>query len=247
VIVPYQFSDGRFYHPLPPEMVDRRATFDTKGRNMKSILTTTLIAASLLTSAAYASSANSASTAPASSASTVGSSLAGDGFYFKPYVGADYQYSSYSYKNGGDQDFSDTFSGGDVHIGARVHKYLGFEASYFDTAKGNKSNIDGSGINTSTKFQGESLDAMGYLPLASSKAELIGLVGVNHTKGSISATNGVLAASDAGSKTFAEFGGGAQYWITDNLNARLLERYEDINHDGVNSAWVTSVGVNWQF
>lgn len=189
---------------------------------MKSILTTTLIAASLLTSAAYASPANSASTAPASPASTAGSSLASDGFFFKPYVGADYQYSSFSYQNGGDQDFADTFSGGDVHIGARVHKYLGFEASYFDSAKGNKDNIQGSGINTSTKFQGESLDAMGYLPLASSKAELIGLVGVNHTKGSISAT-GVVTGTEAGSKTFAEFGGGAQYWITDNVNARLLD------------------------
>jgi opacity protein-like surface antigen len=213
---------------------------------MKPLLTTAIIAASLLTSAAYAAPAKSTPAASSDSMSSAGSSMGDNGFFFKPYVGADYQYSRYSYKNGVDQFFSDSFSGGDVHIGARVHKYLGFEASYFDTAKGNKTNIQGSGINTSTKFQGESLDAMGYLPLASSKAELIGLVGVNHTKGSISAT-GALNGSSAGNKTFAEFGGGAQYWITDNLNARLLERYEDISHDDVNSAWVTSVGLNWQF
>jgi len=214
---------------------------------MKPILTTAIIAVSLFASAAYAAPAKSTPAASSDSTSSAGSSMASDGFFFKPYVGADYQYSSLSYKNGADKDFSDTFSGGDVHVGARVHKYLGFEASYFDTAKGNKTNVNGSGVNTSTKYEGESLDAMGYLPLASSKAELIGLVGVNHSKADISATNGVLSARAGGSKTFAEFGGGAQYWLNDNANVRLLERYEDISHNDVSSGWVTSIGVNWQF
>ena len=70
-------------------------------------------------------------------------------------------------------------------------------------------------------------------------------VGMNHT------TSIAFAVVDTyngnASKTFAEFGGGAQYWINDNLSARILERYADISGNVINSAWTTSAGLNWQF
>src|ERR1700693_2037350 len=70
-------------------------------------------------------------------------------FFFKPYVGADYQYTSVNFKNvpgtayNYGSFFADSCSGGDVHIGARVHKNLGFELGYSDTLSESKSSILG--------------------------------------------------------------------------------------------------------
>ena len=176
-----------------------------------------------------------------------------DGFFFKPDVGADYQYTTLDYNTvpGTSYSFSDffadSFNGGDVHVGARVHKYLGFEAGYYDTASSSKSGLLGTTASSSAKLQGENLDAMGYLPLGDSKAELIGLVGANHTSGKASVIVSGTTYTGNGSKTFAEYGGGAQYWFTNNLNARILVRYEDVNTTGINDAVSTSLGLNWQF
>jgi len=145
---------------------------------MKALITS-LAAVTILTGTAYAAAAQATDS----------------GFYFKPYVGADYQYASVSYKdisgtpyNYGDI-FADSFNGGDVHIGARVHKYLGFEAGYFDTTHESKSTILGTTASSSVKLDGWTFDAMGYLPLGDSqKFELIGTAGVARTTASGSVT-----------------------------------------------------------
>lgn len=164
-------------------------------------------------------------------------------FYFKPYVGADYDYTSINYNDNADSILSDSLSGGDVHIGARIHKYLGFEASYFDTASSSK-NV---GIlNTNVKLEGYTLDAMGYLPVAD-KVELIGTAGVSRLKATLS-LSGLLSGTGSDWETKARMGGGAQYWITDNLNVRGLVRYQGANFSGiVNNAVISSLGLNWQF
>src|ERR1017187_6299459 len=116
---------------------------------MKPILTTAIIAVSLFTSAAYAAPAKSTPAASSNSMSSAGSSMRDNGFFFKPYVGDDYQSPTLDYHgvtgssfNYG-QFFANSFNGGDVHIGARVHKYLGFEASYYQTASESKSALLG--------------------------------------------------------------------------------------------------------
>lgn len=177
---------------------------------------------------------------------------ADDGFYFKPYVGADYEYTGVSYGNvpGTAVSYGDifpsSFSGGDVHIGARLHQYFGLEGSYFDTASSNKSAVLGTSASSSARFDGWSIDAMGYIPLAP-KFELIGTAGYARidVKGSIaiSGTN----FSDGGWSNAGRVGGGAQYWITDNLNIRGLVRYENINTTGIDNAVLADIGINWQF
>lgn len=179
-----------------------------------------------------------------------------DGFFFKPYVGADYQYTAVSYNgiagtsfNYGD-GFANSFNGGDFHIGARVHQYLGFEGGYFDNASSKKSGILGTTASSSIKFDGWTIDALGYLPLgASKKFELIGTAGVAFTSASGSATiNGTRYALGSSSETEGRIGGGAEYWLTDNLNVRGLVRYQSADFNGiVNDAVVSSLGVNWQF
>ena len=155
------------------------ATFDTRGRTMKPIFATAIIAASLLASAAYA--------APATT--TMANTASANGFFFKPYVGADYDYLNINYSTipGTSSDYgalaSKSLNGGDVHVGARVHKYLGFEASYLATASSSKDNILGSGLNSSIKVSGFTFDAMGYLPIdAMPKLELIGTAGVSNLR-----------------------------------------------------------------
>lgn len=165
------------------------------------------------------------------------------GFFFKPYVGADYDYTSINYDNNADSILSDSLSGGDVHIGARIHKYLGFEGSYFDTASSSK-NVGA--LNTSVKLEGYTLDAMGYLPVAD-KVELIGTAGVSRLKATLS-LSGLLAGTGSEWETKGRIGGGAQYWITDNLNIRGLVRYQGADFRGiVNNAVISSLGINWQF
>jgi opacity protein-like surface antigen len=178
-----------------------------------------------------------------------------DGFFFKPYVGADYRYSyinlddnriagkSYGYES----LFADSLNGGDIHVGARIHEYLGFEASFSDSATASRSNLVGTTASSDIRLQAESLDALGYLPLGDSKCELIGLVGVEHDSGvdSVTRPNGTTT-SGGPSGTRVEFGGGAQYWITDNLNVRALVNYQDANYAAINDVIVTSLGLNWQ-
>lgn len=174
------------------------------------------------------------------------------GFFFKPYVGADYQYAKGNYKSEDGISYSDifpdSFNGGDVHVGARIHQYLGIEANYFDTAHANKSNILGTGINSSAKFSGFAVDALGYLPLGDKRFELIGTVGVARTKvdGKLS-LDGFFASENA-HEVKPRIGLGAQYWVTDNLNIREIIRYQDANFDGLaKNIIIGTIGANWQF
>jgi len=207
---------------------------------MKTTFIATLAAVTMLSGAAYAANA------PATTS---------DGFFFKPYIGADYEYSNVSYNNVtgtgvsyGDI-FADSFNGGDVHVGARIQKYLGFEAGYFDTASESKSNILGTSLSSSAKFDGWTLDAMGYLPVDDAqKFELIGTAGIARTTASGTITVSGTTYSANGSETKGRIGAGAQYWITDNLNVRGLVRYQDADFGGIaNNVIVTSLGLNWQF
>lgn len=171
------------------------------------------------------------------------------GFFFKPYVGADYQYTSVNYKDNGDQVLADSFNGGDVHIGARVHQYLGFEGGYSDTASSNKSNILGTGLNSSVKLEEWTLDAMGYLPIDQAhKFELIATAGIARVNAHGSLTIGAARESGNGWENDGRIGAGAQYWLTDNINVRGLVRYQGADFGGLASdAIISSLGVNYQF
>jgi len=204
---------------------------------MKTTFIASLAAATMLTGAAYAANA------PVTMS---------DGFFFKPYVGADYQYSYLSYPSvdglSGSDFASDSMNGFDLHVGARVHKYLGIEAGYMWNETPSKNNILGTGINDKVNIKGFTLDAMGYLPVdEAGKFELIGTAGVSRLKGGAKFT-GAFVENDSESETKGRIGGGAQYWITDSLNVRGLVRYQGVNFsDSINNDTIASLGLNWQF
>ena len=181
-----------------------------------------------------------------------------DGLFFKPYVGADYDYASINYnKNLGGTPFSgndfaaSSLNGGDVHIGARVHKNLGFEFGYLDTLK-SKDNIFNGNEQTKLGLSGYTLDALGYVPVDEAKKfELIGTVGVSRLTGKVSAT-GAFVGSQSVSETKGRVGVGAQYWLTNNLNVREITRYQaaDFSAYGitpVKDIIISTIGINYQF
>jgi len=177
------------------------------------------------------------------------------GFFFNPYVGADYQYSSISYEAipgtpySYSDFFADSFNGGDVHVGARIHRYLGFEVGYFDNASSSKSNILGTSVGSSVKFDGWTLDALGYFPLGESdKFELIGLAGVARTTGKSSLTASSAVEGASSTETESRVGGGAEYWITSKINVRGMLVYQSADFEGVdNHIGIARLGVNYQF
>lgn len=172
-------------------------------------------------------------------------------FFFKPYVGADYQYTHIDYEFepinavNGNKLLEDSLNGGNIHLGARVHNNLGFEAGYFLTENAGKSNILGSGLDSNVKLHGFTFDALGYVPVTA-KTELIGTVGLAHQTAKLSGT--VLTASSSDSETKGRIGGGAQYWVNDNFNVRGLVRYQDADFDNTaKSAIIANLGINYQF
>lgn len=168
-----------------------------------------------------------------------------NGFFFKPNVGADYQYNNVNYDNGFDVLADDTLHGANVHIGARVHKYLGFEAGYLWTADADKTFP--SSAKSTVNLEGFNFDALGYLPIDDAgRFELIGTAGITHLKAKFSVPAVPFTASDSETKFRA--GGGAQFWITPNLNVRGLVRYQDANFSNtVKHIVEANAGLNWQF
>jgi hypothetical protein len=172
--------------------------------------------------------------------------MAGD-FFFKPYVGASYDYVHANYQDDGDQIAEENLHGFDIHAGARIHKYFGIEGSYLWTADGTKDNVLGTGINTKVNVMGYALDAMGYLPVTD-KTELIGTAGVSRLRAHGRLEAGGAAAALSQWETKGRIGGGAQYWLTDNLNIRGLVRYQAADFsDTLDNAIIASLGLNWQF
>lgn len=170
-----------------------------------------------------------------------------NGFFFKPYIGADYDYTHARYQGGGTQIAEDNLNGGDIHIGVRLHKYLGAEASYFQTEQAGKSNVLGTGINTTVQLKGETFDIMGYLPVYN-KLELIGTGGVSSLKATLALKGVGGHLSESQTEIKGRIGAGAQYWLTDNINIRGIVRYQGADFSGsVNNVVVSSLGLNCQF
>lgn len=190
-----------------------------------------------------------------------------DDVAFRPYVGADAQYTDFGYNNNydlggglaldGDAILEDGLPGFNIHVGNRFHKNFGAELGYFRTKEQSKDVAAGStvgpgptvaltGFTTKVKAQGVTLDALGYVPLdEAARFELIGTAGVSYTKAE-------LEFAGYGSEDESEFGyrlgAGAQYGLDDNISVRGLARYQSADFEDVaDNAWTYSLGVNYAF
>lgn len=178
------------------------------------------------------------------------------GLFFKPYIGVDYQYIGANYKsipgttlNFGDV-IADSFHGIHGHVGARVHRNAGFEFGYLWTDEENKTTTTILGpLNVAANVEGFTFDALGYIPVgASEKFEVIGTVGLSILTANVRATVGTLAGAGDETEANIRAGGGFQYWLTDNVAARTLVRYQGADFNGVlDNAIAVNAGLNYQF
>ncbi|MCB0376195.1 MAG: porin family protein [Sinomicrobium sp.] len=188
---------------------------------------------------------------------------------FKPYIGVDFQHSSYSYN----KDFVDSgvhlngetllengLNGFNIHVGNRFNDYIGLELGYFRTKEGTKDikagdtvgngTVAAADFSTKVKTQGVTLDALGYLPLGTEKRfDLIGTAGLSWTKADLKIdVPGVGSGSDNSSEIGFRAGAGAQFHVTDKVNIRGIARYQNADFDSTTDhAWVYTLGVNYSF
>jgi opacity protein-like surface antigen len=227
--------------------------FNKRELSMKNRILLSTLSLSILAVATVANAAPAKNNSKAVATPVASTSVSNDyGFFFKPSVGVDYQFSHINYafddtnQVNGDKLFNDSLHGANFHIGARVHKYVGFEAGYLWTAKASKNDILGSGLNSKIDFSGYNFDVLGYLPIDDKgKFELIGTVGVVHLTAHL--TGSLLTTSPINdSETKARIGVGGQYWLTDNVNVRGIVRYQD-SSGFIKDAVTANAGLNFQF
>lgn len=174
------------------------------------------------------------------STTILSSSANAEDFYFKPYVGADYQFTHVDYQNGVDDVLANNFSGVNFHAGARIHKNLGIETGYQVTQQKEKETAL---TDSKTDIKGFNVDLLGYLPVQP-KIDLIGTIGVSYLTATIKGPGG----SDDDDEAKGRIGAGAQYWVNDNLNIRGIVRYQGADFDdAADGAVVANVGANYQF
>lgn len=157
---------------------------------------------------------------------------ADNGWFFKPYVGADFE-----------RYTEDKINNYNFHLGARVHKHLGVEVGYGISSTGKEYWKEYS-ASVEVKLKSWTLDLLGYLPLdEEERFELIATTGVARTK---------LEAELTGyqnvdvTETGWRLGGGFQYHFTDYLSARMLARYHGYSDTDLD-AWSMGAGVNFHF
>lgn len=176
-------------------------------------------------------------------------------FFFHPYVGAEYQFTHVDYDDidgiNGDELFEDSFHGGGMYVGARIHENLSAEVSYSVSSIESKNNIQGTLDNSEIDFKVWSLDVLGHHALdAEKRFEVIGMLGIGYSKSSttFNMVPGLSAASitiktdenDVALRT----GVGMQYEFTDNWRVRSMARsqfYGDADLYSIN------LGVNYTF
>lgn len=176
---------------------------------------------------------------------------ADNGWFFKPYVGADFERYSWDYDYDDDYGYNpdvvleDKFNNYNFHLGARVHKHLGVEVGYGISSSEKKTVTDSDGNELSKvdlQFKGWNLDLLGYLPLGEEERfELIATTGVARTKAEADGHLLGRQPTDV-TETGWRLGGGFQYYFTDYLSARMLARYHSYSGD---NAWSLGVGLNF--
>lgn len=169
----------------------------------------------------------------------------------KPYVGLDYVYSDLDINMNLagqkiDSYMENKLNSFAVSAGTKFNKNFGVEAFYQQSGDGDK-NYPGEKITTNYRAYG--LDLIGYLPLGcEEKFELLGSAGVGyydmHAKYNVLSRD-VLKLGDDG--LGYRFGAGAQYNLTENLAARVMARYVDLNVDGVDKIVDVTAGVRYSF
>ena len=159
------------------------------------------------------------------------------------YVGLDYGMMNVEFDSETSPFFEDSFKTLSPYVGVNVNNNFAVELGYLHSSDEDKAVGSGS---TELSISGFYLDGVGKYDVTE-KLTALGSVGVARLKAEVSANGagGSLTADET--ETSLRFGAGAEYALTDKLNARGMIRYMDTGFDGVDNAMQYTVGVNYSF
>ena len=166
---------------------------------------------------------------------------------------------------GNTDKFEDSIDSLNFNLGFRPWKYLGFEAFYQQSLSDNQIKYQESYSGDSrfaqaeyeVKYKAYGLDAIGYIPLASS-FELLATVGVaqydfdakvdfNAYKNTSMNKYRANSLKMDDSKFAFRYGGGAQIWLSQRLAFRAMYRYTSIGGDYFDDVSEISLGLRYNF
>ena len=160
----------------------------------------------------------------------------------KPYVGLDYVRSMVDIN----EDYAeDDFNALAVTAGVKMHKNFGVEAFFEQTDEGKKHH---NGVEIKDKYHAYGVDLIGYMPLGcEEKVELLGSLGLGYydAEAKVESALGREKLTDDGWGW--RLGAGAQYNFTENMAARMMVRYADVDIEGVDNIVDVTAGVRYSF
>lgn len=160
----------------------------------------------------------------------------------KPYVGLDWNYSTFDYAYNLENAVEDDYQSASLIAGAKLHENFGLEA-FYQLSQPEKNTGD-YGATTHSRFQAYGLDALGYLPLGcDGTVELIAGAGIGEYE--MKVRN--VAFSDKEEAFGYRLNFGAQYNIDENWAVRGMYRHVYTQHSYIDAIDEFSLGVRYSF
>lgn len=161
----------------------------------------------------------------------------------KPYVGLDYNYSSYDMDSDVRDSIEDDYNSLSFVAGAKLMDNFGLEAFYQRSL--NEKNTSSDGAKVSSRIQNYGVDALGYLPLGcDQEVELIAGLGLGEyeMRGRIA---GLGSEKEDALGIRANIG--AQYNIDENWAVRGMYRHVYLQNSELNDINEFTAGVRYNF
>lgn len=160
----------------------------------------------------------------------------------KPYVGLDYNYSSYGMDKPYNDAFEDDYNSLSFVAGAKLMENFGLEA-FYQRSLNEKNTYDGDKY--SSRIQNYGVDALGYLPLGCDKeVELIAGLGLGQYQTKYR-EQGYTSSKEEALGIRANVG--AQYNIDENWSVRGMYRHVYLQKSVMNDINEFSAGIRYNF
>lgn len=160
----------------------------------------------------------------------------------KPYVGLDYNYSSYGMNYDARDFVEDDYNSLSFVAGAKLMDNFGLEA-FYQRSLNEKNTSDGEKV--SSRIQNYGVDALGYLPLGCDQEfELIAGLGLGQYEMKYR-EQGLTADKEEALGIRANIG--AQYNIDENWAVRGMYRHVYLQHSDLNDINEFSAGIRYNF
>ena len=159
------------------------------------------------------------------------------------YLGADYTYTHFNYKDTLSSITAENYNGYEPYIGYQFNKNMAFELGY----SGMLSESKNSGpVSVDTKFWSFYGDLVGKYPINRSLS-LLGSIGYERLTVDNNINSSFGGSSVSKDTNAGRLGLGAEWMVTPNVGLRGVVRYVVPDFNGVDNYVQGSVGINYHF